>query len=730
MDIRLILFLMISGLLCAAAPEVPDDAHPEAWYKQHLLSQRAALSVTPGRTDATIDWDFRFVELDLSPDLSDASLQASAQLCFSARRAGLDAITLNLDSDLSVDLVEPAATWSHSQDSLRISLAVQPDSAEWVCVRIDYHGTPENTGFGTWKLDQHAGVPILSTLSEPSGARNWWPCMDTPADKADSARVRITVPLGFVPTSNGTLSAVDTLGGTHRWTWFEAWPIAPYLISLAITNYELIEDSYLSLDGTTTMPVHHYVWPEDREQAEEDFNVTVPMLGFFASLYGEYPFIDEKYGHSEFPWGGAMEHQCNTSYGNGLIRGDHVYDRIVAHELAHQWWGDMITCASWADIWLNEGFATYSEALWAEHVGGGHAALVNFMNSRCAVTDPSGPIHDPPSTFSSNTVYRKGAWLLHMVRGTLGDELFFDLLRSWGASEFRYASAHVDEFTSFIEAASGRDLSGLWDGFLYGMNRPEYRVDWQPRVVGGVDLLELRLEQLQAEDVFRLELPVRITAGAEIDVVMKNDLRVQSVLWPLPEAATQLALDPDDWLLETHAPAALGEEFHRVAARVKHLDGSWASALRGRISQGELVGEWVDGLGNGLISVETGEHLPGWSSEEPLQLRVESSDPLRPLESLELELPAGLQAWTDLGELQLASIRPWLWITFRQNDLLLQWSPVSAVGEYRVESRLPGEPWAAIHTGSVLEWVVPAEQSVRLFRIIALSPDQAGSAGH
>jgi aminopeptidase N len=714
--------LLLTAMTASARLTVqpaPEDEHLEAWYKQHLSAAWSRLEERESRLSGS--WDWVWAELDLEPDLNDASLVASAEICFRSMADGQQLLEVDFLSSMIIDNLSGAENWTHQNDILTLTLAQPADSAELVCFNLDYHGTPEVVGFGSWDLSEHAGVPVLSTLSEPEGARSWWPCRDTPLDKADSLRVMITVPAGFVGTSNGALEAVDTLATGIRYSWFEGHPITTYLVSLAISNYVLLEDSYVSQDGQTIMPVMHFVYPEDAADAAIDFDVTVPMLDFYSGLWGEYPFVDEKYGHSEFPWGGGMEHQCNTSYGAPLIRGDHAYDRIVAHELAHQWWGDMITCATWQDIWLNEGFATYSEALWAEYTGGGHAALISFMNSRCYVTDPSGPIYDPPSTFNSNTVYRKGAWLLHMLRGQLGDAAFFQMLSDWGDSEFQYASATSQQFIDHVAAYTSRELDGLWNGYLYGLNRPSYVFAWNAREVAGQPAIEILLEQQQGQAAFDLYLHFAVTqSGGTQAIMVHNSLRSEQMLIAVDEAALGLELDPEDWLLEEHQSGVPATTMSAFAGRLKRADGNWAgpeAELR-LLQDGLPAGSWLSCDTSGIFYLRPAQDLPGWIEAAGLQLEARAADG----ESLLLNLPAPSVDWNNLGELQLLVSRPDLGISHIAGQLLLEWTPMPSATEYRVEELVNGN-WQTLAFS--LENSLPLQPQANLgqYRVIALLPD-------
>jgi hypothetical protein len=718
------ILLALAALSAAASSAAPPDGFDEeSWMKSHLAAWQGRLR--PERTARLDDRiDLAWVDLALAPDLVTGFLAGEATLCLRSREAGLQEVAFDLHDNLAVSQVEGATSYSHAGDLLLCHLPQPLDSGAQVCLTIHYAGNPASVGFGSYSLGSHGGVPILSTLSEPNGAPSWWPTKDDPADKADSAQVRITVPLGFTATSNGTLEVVDTLGTQLTWRWRERHPIATYLLCMTVTNFVAIHDQYMGLDGSP-MPVVHYVWPEHLANATEDFNVTVPMIGFFASRFGEYPFLDEKYGHSIFTWGGAMEHQCNTSYGQVLIRGDHAYDYIVAHELAHQWYGDQVTCAAWEDIWLNEGFATYAEALWKEHLGG-HAALVQHMTTRCFVTDPSGPIYDPPSTFNANTVYRKGAWLLHMLRGQVGDSAFLPLLHDWAQGPFSYGSAHVADFTAHAAAYTGRDLTGLWNGYLYGLNRPNYRWDWRARTVGGLPVCELRVRQNQVEPPFDLWLPWRITAGGSLDRQVRNHLRLQGHVVVTGQAPSAVQLDPDDWILETKGLANWNGALRHLALLARHADGAVPAPglVRARCGTSPGAGDWRPGQEQGVVALELRELAPAWNDGDSLWIELEGLDPGRPAERLAFALAPGSADWQDLGLCQLQTLAaPVTTATWTAAGLRLEWAAVPGAWAYRVEAA--DEPWPQLWqslgetTGTV--WQEAPVQERRCYRVVALT---------
>jgi aminopeptidase N len=310
---------------------------------------------------------------------------------------------------------------------------------------------------------------IIASMSEPLDAHTWWPCKDDPLDKA-TATIIITSPDSLTAVSNGFLqSDSDNGDGTHTSIWRTEHPIATYLVSIAVSDYTHFESS---CDAINPVEIHNWVFPPHSNHAEIDFAPLCEMINFMESFCGEYPFSDEKYGHAEFVtmFQGAMEHQTVTSYGFGLITGDNSFDTIILHELSHQWFGNLVTPKEWADIWLNEGFATYCQALWEEHKFGqdGYLSFISPLPERVGYWIDRPSVYDPPPTqLFNDVVYDKGAWILHMLRMRIGDDIFFELLWAWLNDSGRpYHNATTSDFTSLASGMAGEDLSLFFDSYL------------------------------------------------------------------------------------------------------------------------------------------------------------------------------------------------------------------------------------------------------------------------
>ncbi len=420
-------------------------------------------------------------------------------------------------------------------------------------VSIDYGGWPTD-GIYWGSHDPGTGpVPIVATLSEPFSARGWWVGKDVLDDKC-TFDIWVTVPGGYVVASNGILQGVDTIGNAKRYRWEEINPMIPYLASIAVADYDIYLTTYDHLGDQ--MPMEFYLLPENMAAWQGHCDTYVTMTEIFSDIYGQYPFIDEKGGMANTPTLGNtyMEHQTIPS----MPRFDILW--VNAHELAHQWWGDMITCETWGDIWLNEGITSFSEAIWQEFKPGGSVAA---YHSRMASRRPSTPdsqvyvtdVNNVGAIFSTNSVYNKGAWVTHMLRHVLGDETFFDALLDYRAA-FEGDSATTAEFIASVSATAGFDLTFFTDQWVMNPGSPDYDWAWQHGDAGGQDYLVFEIAQTQDDRGYDLmTMPVDVAVTTDVStttyVVWCID-DVSTFAIPIDGTPLQVELDPDDWVL-THS---------------------------------------------------------------------------------------------------------------------------------------------------------------------------------
>jgi aminopeptidase N len=546
-------------------------------------------------------YDVLHYQIDMDIDIPGDSVRMASVLinCRSETdtltTVDLDFRGMTIDS-ITVDGVLRNYIWE--PDQLLIHLGSAISQGDTFLVAVYYHGHPVTAGGNGLFIDSD----VTFTMAEPEGARLWYPCYDKPSDKA-TADLNITVPDDYIVASNGVLveTVADEKAKTMTYRWSEGYPITTYLISLAISQYATF--SYWYYGEQDTMEIACYAPPAESANAVVDFANLPEMIACYSEIFGLYPFIEEKYGMATFPWGGAMEHQTCTSWGFPLP-GNQYYDWVVAHELAHQWWGDWVSPDDWRDIWLNEGFATYSEALWWEYLYGdwGLRSYMQEMQDYYIWWENSGygsrfPIYDPPPGYMfSATEYEKAGCVLHMLRFTVGDSTFFHILRTYGAT-YSYGNAVTEDFQVICENLSGQDLDWFFDQWIYDQGYPEYKFVWTSEDQGGKAYdVNITIAQVQANaPIFNMPVELGITTAYEeiLDTVIV-DQASEVLQFMVQDEPLSIQLDPNRWLLcekeEVHATAPI------IVMMKRAIDDSLGNQ-NGWLSPGETV-EFIIGLQN------------------------------------------------------------------------------------------------------------------------------------
>lgn len=518
-------------------------------------------------------WDTDIVHYDLDIEISDivisfirhCTLTGTNTMTIRSLSPGLTTFTFRLRYQYEItnavlNGTTPVEVTQLSNTTRQVTLDRAYDVDEEFTLTISYTGQTRAEGFGSIKVATHSGntQPVIFTLSEPYYAYTWWPVKDgdvgQPGDNADKAFIdfHITAPNNMKAASNGVLISTQNLGGgRNRYHWRTNYPIAPYLVSMGVANYNTWSRTYSHPGGA--MPVEFYIYPgNDTTSNRTAWERVLPMFPVFRTVFGEYPFINEKYGHYNFNFSGGMEHQTMTGLGT-------FSETTIAHELGHQWWGDMVTCRTWHDIWLNEGFATYSEALYQERRTGvvNPSAYFSAMLSR-KPSDPSQTVYvynvgNGGAIFSSNAVYQKGAWVLHQLRGVVGDATFFQILADYRAA-YEGSAATTDDFANIAAATYGQDLGWFFDEWVYQGGAPNYQFGWQATNVGGQNYLLVKISQTHTDPaypaVFTMPVELRATiAGQSQFHRVWNDARDEWFVVPVNGTVTVLAFDPNQWIL-------------------------------------------------------------------------------------------------------------------------------------------------------------------------------------
>jgi len=535
------------------APPIPTVEARDAFIRAHQAGLDGS-SWSESLRAVHDEYDVAHYDVDLRLDIPNRLIHGTVDVLAAAAIANLSVITLDLFSPMVVDAVNVdgvPASYTHANGVIRVTLPRVLQPGDSCVVACDYHGRPSYTGAPFRWVTHGDGVPMILTYSEPYGAPAWWVCKDDPKDKATFG-IHVTAPDTLMTVSNGILSSVVQNGdGTATCNWTHDYPMSPYLFSIATTNFEKWTEVYTALDHVTTMDVDYYAFPEDLADAQVSWGRNIGMMEYYAGLFGEYPFLVEKYAIAEFMHPGAMEHQTATSMGWAWVTGTDENDFVVVHELAHSWVGDMITMRQWSHAWTKEGFATLCEALYFESLYG-QSYYHEYMNGMDVLHYAAKRLYNinPPL---DSAIYYKGAWVLHMLRHVIGEEAFFGGIRSYANDpDFMYGVSDTEGLRESFEAASGEGLVWFFDEWIYNPGYPQYSMIWQSSPSGGGT--EVRLDLTQTQTVgptFRMPLDVKIgTDLGDVSFVILDSLRTQSFVFHVDGTPLTLALDPDDWVIK------------------------------------------------------------------------------------------------------------------------------------------------------------------------------------
>jgi len=523
-------------------------AHSKAARARLAAPAKAMPFASPADWTAT---DVLHVQLELKADPATHRIEGVVTTTVRSLAPGLDRFSLRLHPSLmvtSVRIDRSEADWQRTGGGSIVEISLDPPRETGAAfeVEVAYGGVPPAAGFGEAGIYfENPDGPLIYTLSEPWLAYTWWPVKEDNRDKA-TLEIAVTVPSGLTVVANGVLvETMDASPGWTAWRWRSRYPIAPYLVAFSAARYTTFSSTLELEDGS--MPVQFWILPSsDTPSNRQGWLRSVAMLETLSGLYGPYPFFAEKYGIYEFGFGGGMEHQTATGQ-SGFSEG------LTSHELGHQWWGDMITCATWHDIWLNEAFATYTTALWWEFRSGeDDREALRYVMDAYRPGDPDETVYvfdddDPHRIFSFNASYEKGAWALHMLRGVAGDTRFFTILREY-TRRFAFRSATTEDFKGVVESVMEEPMDWFFDEWIYGSGAPDYRLSWREIDVNGQHLLEVGLRQVQPERVFTMPVQIMIRGGGAAPVVtLWNTAREQT--WTLPLLADEVdTVTPDPWM--------------------------------------------------------------------------------------------------------------------------------------------------------------------------------------
>jgi len=550
----ILLYILITGSLFSQVPVYKDFPVHEIEKQNFLRNSPYINSFYQSDTNINIT----YYKLDLNITYQPDYLTGIVSIQFATRVNSLKQVFFDLSNNMTIDSIiiqNTVQSFSHVMDKIHITLPSQLNNGSSEIIKIFYKGIPIPTGFGSFIFGSHNNgtSPAIWTLSEPFGASDWFPCKNSPADKADSSDVIVTCSNTLTAVSNGNLILeTDNGNGTKTYGWHNSYTIAVYVISLAIADYAQY-NSFFRYSLNDSMPIFNYIYPENLDGLKSQLDKTDNMLEFFSDVYGLYPFINEKYGHAEFGRIAGMEHQTISSMGI-------FNDNIMAHELAHQWFGDKITCRTWENIWLNEGFATYGEALYNEYIYGqtGYDEFIKYRMADAKRAVGSVYVQDVNSVaqiFSGDRSYAKGCVVLHMLRGVVGDQNFFDILKTYSAdTNVAYKTAVTEDFKRVAESVSGMDLNYFFNEWIYGENYPRYIVDWTTEEINSAQYnATFNILQQQNTSPLFFTMPVQILISfqnKDTIVTVLNNSQYQSFTFTFGSKPLSFKIDPDNLILK------------------------------------------------------------------------------------------------------------------------------------------------------------------------------------
>ncbi len=530
-------------------------------------NEKASGPIQP-KAETGQNYDIRFYFLDLNVSDSSTYIKGQVTIHVKVNAATGQQIALDMSHLLYTDSIrvnQNKSAFKHDGDILTITLPDLKSGDSLVVIKVSYHGLGKTAGSvpGIYnKFNSSVSKRITWTLSESFSALNWFPCKQSLTDKADSVYVFLSTDNNLKAGSNGLLTATRNLPDNRvRYEWKCRYPIDYYLISFTVGDY-IDYSIYAPVNDKDSVLVQNYVYNNDDyfSQNKPLIDKTPDMIRLFSGLFGDYPFKKEKYGHCVAPSGGGMEHQTMTTIANFSFL-------LVAHELAHQWFGDYVTCKTWQDIWINEGFASYSEYLANQYLVSQTEAdnwmvrTQNFVKSL-----PGGSVYIPEESssnedriFDYRLTYAKGAAIIHMIRQEIGnDELFFSILKEF-LNRFKFGTASGNDFRDLCTEMTGRSFDRFFEQWYAGEGYPTLSVNWYHR---NDTLYVHSLETTSSTTpLFNSLVEYKVTLlNGDTLLTHRQESGLENWQVYLPGLVSSVKVDPNHWLLMDATEINIGSE--------------------------------------------------------------------------------------------------------------------------------------------------------------------------
>jgi len=592
-----ILLVFVASLVQAQSPIYDESMLEHIVCKESKkISQKQGIAGVKSIVPNNYDISYHLLYLEIDPGIY--FIKGMVKTHLTPTTTGVSEIYFDLLFDLTVDSVifegQSVSFIQLTNDGLQINCPYTLTQNQLYEVVVYYKGVPTvSSDFGGYDTTLHNGIPVVWTLSQPYDAKRWWPCKQSLNDKIDSIDIIIRSPSAYRAGANGKLLSEYVIGAYRYCHWKHRYPIPAYLVGVAVTNYD-VHTYYLQFSSSDSLLIMEYAYPESLSQVITESQNLALVFPLFNQKFGMYAFMDEKYGHMQCGFGGGMEHTTMSSMG--------VYGfEIIAHELAHQWFGNVVTCKTWDDIWLNEGFATYLTGMAYEYNFPNlwwpiwKKNQVNYITSQ-----PGGSVWVDDTTdvwriFDGRLSYSKGAMVLHMLRKTLGDNVFFQGVYNYihdPALRFNYVA--TSNFKQHMEAVSGMDLTYFFNDWIYGEGYPQYTIHWSQNADQS---LYFKINQSTSHpSVSFFELPVPLQCwynGNDTVLWLWNTINGEEFTIPFSHSVDSVVFNPgNDIVAKLNSLQGLNQE-------IGILFQLWPNPVMGN---GNLHIQWLPVLGSATLS--------------------------------------------------------------------------------------------------------------------------------
>ncbi|MCI3936767.1 T9SS type A sorting domain-containing protein [Chryseobacterium aahli] len=521
-------YLLILGVLVCQTVLAQENIEMKGLMAKEMKSFTAKMN-TGNTNPNTLNYDLQYQRMDVSLNPSVAQISGSVTSHFKPTQT-MSSIYFDLTNQLTVSQVtfhgQPLAFQQLATKEVKIDFTSSLPANVLDSLTIQYSGTPP-TNNNAFFINTQGGTgnPVLSTLNEPYGAQDWFPTKQSLNDKIERFDIKITTPSQYSVASNGKLMSETILGSGQKLTfWRTQYPTAAYLVALSITNFVKLNDTM----GNPPFPFVNYIYPGTSTNAGSMANIewTKTVMNTFETYFGPYPFRNEKYGHMEFTAGGGMEHQTMSSMGGWSTQ-------LIAHELAHQWFGDKVTCGAWNDIWLNEGFATFGEHVANEKLLLTNAQFLSYLlDQKNYITSATGGsvyvadanLGSVGTIFNGRLTYSKGGYVVRMIKWILGETVFYQALKDYHARpNLAYNYVKTSDLNASLLQSTGKDFTGFFNDWIYGQGYPTYDIRWK-QTGNQVTFKAGQTQSHASVSFFDIPLPIKVNGtGGQVAYFALNN---------------------------------------------------------------------------------------------------------------------------------------------------------------------------------------------------------------